>query len=87
MNTLKMIAATSLGIAAGAVLGILTAPRSGKKTRKLISDEVSTQVSTLENEAEKKFNHLRDSYSENLKKITENGKSVLDKTKEAVSLN
>lgn len=87
MNTLKTIALTSLGIAVGAALGLLTAPRSGKKTRKLIADEFDSQLRMVENTAEKKLNELKKAYNENLEQYAETGKSVLERAKETVNLN
>lgn len=87
MNTLKTIIATSLGLATGAAIGLLTAPRSGKRTRKLIKNEVNSQVLKLEEEAEKQVADLKESYSKGMKKYSETGKEVLEKAKQAVALN
>ena len=87
MNTLKTVIATSLGLATGAAIGLLTAPRSGKKTRKMITDEVNTQVNKIESEVEKKTAELKYAYNSGVKEYTKSGKEFLDRTKETVSLN
>ncbi len=87
MNTLKTVIATSLGLATGAAIGLLTAPRSGKKTRKMITDEVNTQVNKIESEVEKKTAELKHAYNSGVKEYTKSGKEFLDRTKETVSLN
>ncbi|MEQ8243130.1 YtxH domain-containing protein [Fulvivirga sp.] len=87
MKTLKLIAATSLGIAAGAVIGVLTAPRSGKKTRKMISSEVDSQVNAVKKSTDKQIKELKKDYNKALKKYSQSGKELISRTKEAVSLN
>ncbi len=87
MNISKIILASSLGLAAGTLTGILSAPRSGKRTRKFISDEVKAKMTKLEYETEKKMGELKQTYNEKLDAFTTQGKSFLDKTHEKVSLN
>lgn len=87
MNISKIILASALGLAAGTLAGILSAPRSGKRTRRFISDEVKSKMTMLEYETEKKMAELKAAYNEKLNAFTTQGKSLLDKTHEKASLN
>lgn len=87
MNTVQTIITASIGLAAGATIGMLAAPRSGKKTRKMINDEFNSRMNRIENEAEKKVAELKKAYNEGVRSYTKNGKELLDKTRETVTLN
>lgn len=87
MNTLKVITSASIGLAAGLALGYLTAPRSGKKTRKIISNEVDSQMKSLGKEVDKRLADAKDTYNDQIEKIADNGKSTLERAKELISAN
>lgn len=65
-NTLNILVATAIGIAAGSVAGVLLAPASGKKTRKKIT---------------KRAKKLKKRFTSGLDDLKENGKEVLEKVK------
>ena len=87
MNALKVITSASIGLTAGLALGYLTAPRSGKKTRKIITDEVDSQVKSLSKEVDKRISSAKESYNDQVDKIADNGKTTLERAKELVSVN
>lgn len=85
--------------AAGYVAGILTAPKSGKETRKDIKDTavrtytaaekelkvLHTELNKLMGEASKKANELKGSAKEGLDKATEAAKVAKEKARELLS--
>lgn len=87
MKALRIITTLSLGITAGLVAGYLTAPRSGKKTRQRISDEVDSQMKSIEDTYKNQISKLKKDYNEQVKELTHTGKDVLNKTKEMISAN
>ncbi len=50
MNTGKMILSIAVGVAAGAVIGVLLAPDKGSETRKRISDKSNKYADGLKQE-------------------------------------
>ncbi len=85
MKTLKYI--LSIGIAAGAgmAIGILTAPRSGKRTRARLMDEFDETKSALEDKATKKLNEAKRMLNESVQNQLKNGKSILDSAKKELT--
>jgi len=57
-GTGKIIAAAAVGLAVGAVLGILLAPASGTDTRSSLSDSLSGAGNTLKDKAKQGFDKL-----------------------------
>lgn len=55
-NTSKIVAALAIGVAAGAVLGILFAPDKGSETRKKLNEQGKKISEDLKN----KFNEVKD---------------------------
>lgn len=86
MKTIKYI--LSIGIAAGAgmAIGILTAPRSGKRTRARIKDEFEEHKSTLEDTANKKLKEAKKVLSNSVDRQLKNGKSIIDNAKKELTL-
>lgn len=56
----KVIAAAAIGLAAGAVLGILLAPASGTDTRNTIVDSFSGAGNTIKDKARQGMDKLND---------------------------
>lgn len=72
------------GIAAGAILGILFAPDSGKETRRKISKKTSDMGDSLKNSFNDFVDGLKNSYSnakEDVEDMMETGKSKMSSYK------
>ncbi len=87
MKALEIIASVAIGATAGLVAGYLTAPTSGKKTRKRISNEIESQFNTLESRLTEKMSEFKEGYNNQVKKLTDESKTSLNKAKEMVSIN
>lgn len=85
MKTLKYI--LSIGIAAGAglAIGILTAPRSGKRTRERLLDEFEDTKKAIDEVANKKLREARELLNKTVEKQRNNGKEAIHKLKETIS--
>ncbi len=80
-NNVKVILGFTVGAAAGALTGLLMAPQSGKKTRKMIStesdkfkDSVGDMVAETLKEAKTKYNDLLEDYTDLSKKTISKAK-------------
>lgn len=63
MSLQKIIVAATAGLVAGAVIGLLTAPASGKETRENIAkgaDELKKKIRNLRGQAMDELDELRD---------------------------
>lgn len=86
MNSLK-IGLTILGSAlAGYTTAYLTAPRSGKKTRKLIKNEFDATKQALEEAAHVKLNEAKSLLNQTIETQAESGKQVIDNVKENIKV-
>ncbi|MBS0001230.1 MAG: YtxH domain-containing protein [Cyclobacteriaceae bacterium] len=70
MNSIKVLAGMVAGIAIGAVLGVLTAPESGNKTRKKLDQEMSK---------------LRGNFNKAMKESLDTFKSYIQQTSSEIS--
>ena len=87
MRTFKIFLAFVLGTGAGWLAGILTAPRSGKRTRKKIVNEVDSTRKSLEDTASQKLQEAKDYLTDAVEKPLEKSKDVIDKVKKTVHVN
>jgi gas vesicle protein len=99
MNKKKIAVGAALAAGAGYLAGILTAPKSGKETRKDIAStavkaKIETEkqlkkgyseLQTLIGDAEEKIKKLKDKGGDELKKATEKAKVAKAKAKEMLS--
>jgi gas vesicle protein len=76
----KIIGGTVIGLAAGYIAGILTAPNSGKKTRKKIKDTADKSIA----EVEKQFKSIYKQSQDMLKKVLDENPKVTQKVQDAV---
>lgn len=80
----RLIKGILIGAVAGAVIGILYAPRKGSKTRKKLRRKGADMKAALRNEfnnIEKKVNSQYESIKEDTAELLEQGKDRLDETK------
>jgi gas vesicle protein len=71
-TTNKIFAAMGVGMAAGAVLGLMFAPRKGSETRKILSKKGTKLTGTIKNEIHegpKKLNGLKEGFRDGLNHI------------------
>ena len=77
MKTNKVVLAAIGGLAAGAALGILFAPRSGKKTRKKIAEKSKA----LKEHAKEDFDKLIEKIDHKYKTISDDAHRLLQESK------
>ena len=87
MKTLRVITTLSIGVTAGLIAGYLTAPWSGKRTRRKFARKMHSQFKSLENGLNDKVSEIIDEYTEQIDNLTSDGKSILKKAKNMVSNN
>jgi gas vesicle protein len=77
MSTSKVVLGVVIGAAAGAILGVLFAPDSGKNTRGKIASKSGDTVDKLKS----KFNDFVDSVSAQVEGAMVDGEELLEKGK------
>ncbi len=75
---LKVIAGFMAGTATGALLGLLFAPSSGKKTRRNIAREVRNVEEELEHAAQKKLRHAKEILKDKVDDLKVSGIEMVD---------
>ncbi|QSE97403.1 YtxH domain-containing protein [Fulvivirga lutea] len=85
-NGMKTALSFVTGITAGAILGILTAPESGKKTRKRIVDEIDSTRATLEDLANEKLDEAKKLINWTAEEHARDGHRAIEKTKDKVKV-
>ena len=71
-STNKILAAIGLGMAAGAILGLLFAPRKGKETRELMAKKGAKLTDDVKKgiyEGQKKFNSLKEGVKQGMSNL------------------
>lgn len=72
MSTGKVVSGILVGIAAGAILGILFAPDKGQETRKKIRQTTDDLVNNLKS----KLNMMADEMAENYEDVSEKSQNL-----------
>lgn len=85
MKTIKYLLTIGLAVGTGMAIGILTAPRSGKKTRARIMDEIDETKEALEDAAAKKLKEAKKQINKSVEKQLSNGKEAINKLKNEVA--
>lgn len=86
-NNVKILFGFTVGAAAGALTGLLMAPQSGKKTRKLITKESDKLRDTVGDVVAETLDHAKSKYNNILDEYTEIGKKSVAKAKEKAKMN
>ena len=85
MNTkAKVLGGILLGAGLGIVTGILVAPRSGKKTRKMILKRSKDWSDDMKDKANAQINGVKETYNHKLSQITKKGHSLVNDMANAV---
>lgn len=77
MSTSKVLLGVVVGLAAGAMAGILMAPDSGPNTRRKISTKGQGMVDDLKG----KFNDFLDNFMSHVESVKEDGSELADRAK------
>lgn len=77
MNSGKLFLGVLVGVATGALLGILFAPEKGTKTRKLIAEKSEDYV----DDAKVKFNELLEDLTKKMDGVKKKAKEMVSETK------
>ncbi|QIP16705.1 YtxH domain-containing protein [Spirosoma aureum] len=75
---MKSLPGILVGLAVGAIVGVLLAPESGKKTRKRISSESDSFFKDLQDQLQSGLDNIRSQYNDYVD-------SAVSKTQDAVS--
>ena len=78
MKKVNMLLAFAVGTGVGLATGILTAPRSGKKTREMIGNEVNDTAKSLEAAAQSKLDEARKLINDSAKRVETKAKRIYD---------
>ena len=79
-NTNKILAALGIGVAAGAILGVLFAPRKGTETRELIakkSTKLSNDLKEGFQEGQRKLSSMKDGLKDSLNHLNKKVEEVM----------
>lgn len=75
------------GAITGAAIGVLMAPNTGEKTRKLISKEVDSTMNEWEKSLAKTTKEMKSEYNKKLEALSKQGKEWVAEAKDSVKLN
>lgn len=83
---MKSLPGIIVGLAVGAVVGILLAPESGKKTRKRISSESDSFFKDLQDQLHSGLESIRGQYEDYVDSATEKTEDLVSKAKKKAKL-
>ena len=78
---MKALPGILVGLAVGAVVGLLLAPESGKKTRKTISKESDSFFSDLQGQLQSGLDNIRSQYDDFVETSAKKSREVVSETK------
>jgi gas vesicle protein len=78
---MKALPGIIVGLAAGALLGLLLAPQSGKKTRRMFGEESDSFFSDLQDQLQSGLDKIRDQYNDHVEMGVEKAKETVDMAK------
>jgi gas vesicle protein len=83
---MKALPGILIGLAVGAVVGLLLAPESGKKTRKNISKESDSFFSDLQDQLQSGLDNIRSQYDDFVETSAKKSKEAVGEVKRKASL-
>ena len=83
---MKALPGILIGLAVGAVVGILLAPESGKGTRKRISSESDSFFKDLQGQLQSGLDNIRDQYNDYLDTASSKTQDVVSQAKKKAKL-
>lgn len=86
-NNVKVLLGFTVGAAAGALTGLLMAPQSGKKTRKMISSESDKFKDTMGDMVADTLKEAKSKYNDLLEDYTDLSRKTISKAKEKAKMN
>jgi gas vesicle protein len=81
---MKVLPGILLGLAAGAAVGLLLAPESGKKTRKRITLESNSFVDDLQHQLQSGLDTIRDQFDHFLETASKKSDEVVGQAKRKI---
>ncbi|GAB3510669.1 hypothetical protein GCM10027341_49320 [Spirosoma knui] len=78
---MKSLPGVLVGIAVGAVIGVLLAPESGKKTRKRISSESDSFFKDLQDQLQSGLENIKNQYNDYVDSAVSKTQDVVEQTK------
>ena len=78
---MKSLPGIIVGLAVGAVVGLLLAPESGKKTRKRITSESDSFFKDLQDQLQSGLDNIRSQYNDYVDTASEKTQDVVSKAK------
>ena len=85
-NQWKVVGGFMVGAAAGVIAGLLTAPDSGKNTRKMIVDKGESLKNDLSSTIDETAKKTRKKYNEAVDNYASNGHDLLDSVRESIKV-
>ena len=85
MKTLKLILSLGIATGAGLAIGVLTAPRKGKHTRKRLINDFDSAKDSLEHVANEKLLEAKSILNKTIETQKKNGVEAAKKVKNAVT--
>ena len=82
---MKSLPGIIVGLAVGAIVGVLLAPESGKKTRKRISSESDSFFKDLQDQLQSGLESIKSQYEEYVDSATEKTQDLVGKAKKKVN--
>lgn len=81
---MKSLPGILVGLALGAVVGMLMAPESGKKTRKRISSESDSFFKDLQDQLQSGLDNIKNQYNDYVDSTTEKTQDLVSQAKRKV---
>lgn len=78
---MKSLPGILIGLAVGAVVGLLLAPESGNKTRKRISSESDSFFKDLQDQLQSGLENIKDQYNDYIDAAADKGQSLVGQAK------